>query len=265
MKRIQIIDGNNQFFLNMSRALNSKDLARRCFELHHGFDIVYWVFDGLDSRKPRRDLYPEYKVTASREKNRKDNTRYELLKNFKRNDLPEQGGVIVIEIPFFEADDIIRKLVQIHSLEDCLITISSNDVDMLDLTKFKGVTQPQAKMPKYCSSPELIPIFKALVGDSGDNIKGLKGFGESAWSKLTEGDLNLIKSSLTNNIPITQDSILDDEKLKKKLIENWDQVCLWYKLVDYIEVPEDAIQKHIKVYPKKLIQSSGVNSNLTMG
>lgn len=265
MQKINIIDGNNQFFINMSRAINGQDLARRCFELHDGFDVVYWVFDGLDSRKPRRDLYPEYKITKAREKNRHDTTRYELLNNFKRKHLPEKGGVIVIEIPFFEADDIIRKLVQIHSLQNALITISSNDADMLDLTKFKGVSQPQAKLPKECPEPELIPIYKTLVGDSGDNIKGLKGFGESSWSKLSAGDLNLIKSSLINGVPITEESVLDDEKLKTKLVENWDNVCLWYKLVDYIEVPDEALKKHIKVYPKKLLQSSGTNSNLTMG
>lgn len=264
MKKIQIIDGNNQFFLNMSRALNATDLARRCFELHNNFDVVYWIFDGMDSRKPRRDLYPDYKNTASRQKNNKDQGRYDLLNNFKRKDLPERGGVIVIEIPFFEADDIIRKLIMHHACEDCLITISSNDVDLLDLTKYKGVTQPQAKMPSVCQNPAQIPIYKALVGDSGDNIKGLKGFGEAAWEKLSAGDLQLITSLLINKIPITEDSVFDDEKLKTKLIENWDNVCLWYKLVDYIEVPDDLIQQHLKIYPKKVLQS-GLNQNLTMG
>jgi len=251
MQRINIIDGNNQFFINMSRALNAQDLARRCFELHRGYDIVYWTFDGLDSRKPRRDLYAGYKDTASRQKAKTDTNRYELLKNFKHRDLPAEGGVIVLEIPFFEADDVIRKLVMHHANGDNLITISSNDADLLNLTQYKGVTQPQAKLPAVCPHPHLIPIYRTLVGDTGDNIKGLKGFGESAWAKLSEGDLRLITSCLINKIPINEDSVMDDEKLKAKLIEHWDSVALWYKLVDYIDIPDDAIQANLRIHPRK--------------
>lgn len=264
MKKINIIDGNNQFFINMSRALNSQDLARRCFELHHGFDIVYWVFDGMDSRKHRRDKFPDYKVTVSREKNKADTHRYELLRNFKREDIPAKGGILLIEVPFYEADDVIRKLVNFHADGDCLITISSNDVDLTYLTKYKGVTQPQAKIPKGCKTPDEVPIYKTLVGDSGDNIKGLKGFGEAAWEKLSEGDLRLITSSLVYNIPINDDSVFDDEKLKEKLILNWEAVKLCYFLVDAIDVPDDLIQQHLKIYPKKVLQSQP-NQNLQMG
>lgn len=264
MKRVNLIDGNNQFFLNMSRALNAQDLARRCFELHHGFDVVYWIFDGLDSRKKRRDLYAEYKVTASREKNRNDTSRYDLLRNFKRTDIPEKGGIILIEIPFVEADDVIRKLTMHHTASGDLVTISSNDVDLLELTKYKNVIQPQAKLPSVCDSPDQLPIYKTLVGDSGDNIKGLKGFGEAAWSKLTPADLRLITSALVNDIPITVDSVMDDEKLKNKLVDHWDSVKLWYTLVDYMEVTDDQLQQNLKIYPKKVIQS-GLNQNLRMG
>lgn len=262
--RINIIDGNNQFFLNMSRALNAQDLARRCFELHNGFDLVYWVFDGIDSRHHRRLKFPEYKQTKARIKNNEDRTRYDLLRNFKQKDIPEKGGIILIEIPLYEADDVIRKLVCHHAKDDCLITISSNDVDLKELTKYKGVTQPQAKIPNACKTPEDITFYKTLVGDSGDNIKGLKGFGESAWEKLTEGDLRLIKSALIHKIPITEYSVMDDEKLKAKLVTNWDQVALCYSLVDYLDVPDELIQKHIKIYPKKMVQSEPVRT-LQMG
>ena len=268
--RVNIIDGNNQFFINMSRALNSADLARRCFELHRGFDLVYWVFDGLDSRKHRRDLDPKYKDTVSREKNRNDLGRYELLKNFKKKQLPEHGGIIVVEIPFFEADDIIRKLALHHSGLGAQVVISSNDADLFELTQHAGVVQPQSKLPKNCTSPALIPMYKTLVGDASDNIKGLKGFGEAAWEKLSENDLNTITRAVKNNQPILAETPFDDLKLKDKIIAHWDAVLLSYKLVDYIEVSDDSLVKHLKIYPKKVLQS-GTNlctkptSNLTMG
>lgn len=249
-QKIHLIDGQNQFFLKYAKATSYQDLVNRCIQLNWGFDQVYWVFDGYDSRKPRRELYPEYKNTASRAKNRLDTTKYDMLNDFKKIDLPNHG-VIVIEVPFFEADDVIRKLVNIHANGDNLITISSNDADLLDLTRFKGVTQPQAKFPAVCQDPVYLPIYKTLVGDTGDNIKGLKGFGDGAWAKLSDGDMRLIASCLWNKIRIDQDSVMDDEKLKAKLIEHWDSVALWYKLVDYIDVPDDAIQANLRIHPRK--------------
>lgn len=53
--------------------------------MHWGFDQIYWVFDGFDSRRPRRELlYPEYKNTASRAKNKLDTTKYDMLNEFKK-------------------------------------------------------------------------------------------------------------------------------------------------------------------------------------
>lgn len=265
VRRIQIIDGNNQFFLNMSRAANAQDLARRCFELHQGFDIVYWVFDGLDSRKPRRDLYPEYKVTPAREKHRTDTGRYDLLKNFKHKQLPERGGVIVVEIPFIEADDIIRKLATFFSSQpNHWVNIASNDVDLFELTALKGVTQPQAKLPSCCENPAQIPIYKTLVGDTSDNIKGLKGFGDAAWLKLSPNDLALITLFLKSGLDMNEKCLLDDLKLKAKLIEGWQQLKLWYKLVDAIPVSDEQLMRNLKIYPKKML-NLGTNQSLTMG
>lgn len=265
MARINIIDGNNQFFLNMSRALNAQDLARRCFELHQGYDIVYWIFDGLDSRKPRRDLYPAYKETTARIKNNRQNDprRYELLNNFKREDLPKRGGCIKLEIPFFEADDIIRKLITILSDGINHITISSNDADLLNLTTFKNVIQPQAKLPATCETAADIPFYKALVGDSSDNIKGLKGFGEKAWENLDSLDFEIIKQLLLSGEDYHDGLNFIDQKLKDKLKKSWSEVKLAYQLVDFIDVPDSKIKEYLVVLPlqKSRITPTG---NLTM-
>jgi len=70
MSRINIIDGNNQFFLKLPKAANMDHLVESCASLHHGYDLVYWVFDGLDSRKPRPGIYPPYKYTKTPPKKR---------------------------------------------------------------------------------------------------------------------------------------------------------------------------------------------------
>lgn len=254
MARINIIDGNNQFFLKVPKASSIQTLMDSCYALHSGYDIVYWVFDGLDSRKPRRDLFARYKDTASRRKNSGDRTKYELLKEFKHVHLPARGGCLRLEIPFIEADDIIRKLVILLADGTNEITISSNDQDMLDLTRFPKVIQPQAKMPAFCPTPDLIPIYKTLVGDSGDNIKGLKGFGEKAWERLSAADLETLTAKIKQKVDVF-DVALEDDKLRAKVEENWEEICLWYKLVDYIDFDDLLIQKHLTVLPKqKFIQ-----------
>lgn len=250
MARINIIDGNNQVFLKLPKALNMDHLVESCLALHSGYDIVYWIFDGLDSRKPRRELYSAYKDTPSRQKNSQDKTKYELLKNFKHVELPKHGGCILIEIPFVEADDIIRKLTTLLADGTNQITISSNDVDILELTQFPGVIQPQAKLPKNCPLPELIPIYKTLVGDSGDNIKGLKGFGEKAWANLSAADLKALKQKITEKAD-SFDVELEDTKLSVKVQENWTEIKMWYSVVNYVDFEDALIQKHLKIFPKQ--------------
>lgn len=249
MARINLIDGNNQFFLKMPKATSMDHLVESCLTLHHGYDIVYWIFDGLDSRKPRRDIYSEYKNTKSRQKNSEDRTKYEVLKVFKQEKLPMHGGCIIIEIPFVEADDIIRKLAHHHVAQGDQITISSNDVDIAELTALPGVIQPQARLPKCCPKPELISIYKTLVGDSGDNIKGLKGFGEKAWENLSESDLTTITHKITSRSD-TFDVELDDAKLTVKVRENWEEIKMWYSVVGYIDFDDELLKKHLKVFPK---------------
>ena len=255
--KVRLIDGNNQFLINYSKATSYPDLVRRCQQLNFGFDFVYWTFDGFDSRAKRRDIYSEYKNTKSREKNKQDPTKYDLLNQFKKQDLPEMGGVSIIDIPKVEADDIIRSLIRLLKQtygNDVDIEIASNDADLFDQTAITGVTQPQSKLPNYCKTPEEIPLYKTLVGDSGDNIKGLKGFGEKAWSNLAEPEKNWIQFCLEQdylNFGIPETIPDFDEKLAKKLTENWNEVRMWYSLVCPIWVTNEELSKHMSIHPVK--------------
>lgn len=253
--KIKIIDGNNQFLINYAKATSYQDLVRRCQQLNFGADHVYWTFDGMDSRAQRRALYPEYKNTASRTKNKQDPTKYELLGKFKREDLPNLGGVHIIEKPGVEADDIIRSLVRLVSGPNVEIEIVSNDGDLVDLTALEGVTQPQGKVAPCCSCPTEIPLYKTLVGDAGDNIKGLKGFGDKAWEKLTTAERVCIQTNLDEDTAVFNHFVDFDEKLAKKLTENWEQVKLWYKLVSPMWVSNEDLLKNLREYPRKTMPS----------
>lgn len=256
MAKIKLIDGNNQFFIKYAKATSYADLVQRCQELNWGADYVYWVFDGYDSRKPRRDIYPEYKNTSSRAKNKLDTTKYDMLNDFKKVDLPNLGGIVIIEIPQIEADDVIRKIAKILADGKNQIEIVSNDGDLVDLTALEGVTQPQGKMAPCCSCPTEIPLYKTLVGDTGDNIKGLKGFGDKAWDKLTDAERVCIQTNLDENTEVFTHFVDFDEKLAKRLTENWEQVKLWYKLVSPIWVSNEDLLKHLRTYPSNRVLGS---------
>lgn len=250
--KIKIIDGNNQFLINYAKATSYQDLVRRCQQLNFGADFVYWTFDGMDSRAQRRALYPDYKNTASRAKNKQDPTKYELLRQFKNEDLPNLGGVYIIEKAGVEADDIIRSLVRLVAGPNIDIEIVSNDGDLVDLTALGGVTQPQGKMAPCCTCPTEIPLYKTLVGDTGDNIKGLKGFGDKAWEKLTAAERVCIQTNLDENTADFSYFADFDVKLAKKLTENWEQVKLWYKIVSPMWVSNEDLLKNLREYPRKI-------------
>ena len=208
----------------------------------------------MDSRAQRRALYPDYKNTASRAKNKQDPTKYELLRQFKSEDLPNLGGIFIVEKPGVEADDIIRSLVRLVAGPNVDIEIASNDGDLVDLTALDGVTQPQGKMAPCCSCPTEIPLYKTLVGDTGDNIKGLKGFGDKAWEKLTAAERVCVQTNLDENTADFSYFADFDAKLAKKLTENWEQVKLWYKIVSPMWVSNEDLLKNLREYPRKATQ-----------
>lgn len=259
MKRIRLIDGQNQFFLKYAKATSYQDLVNRCIQLNWGFDQVYWVFDGFDSRKPRRDIYPEYKNTASRAKNRLDTTKYDMLNDFKKIDLPAIGGIVIVERPHTEADDIIRKITITMADGINHIEIASNDVDMLNLSYLPNVTQPQAKMPSNVNSADELNLYKTLVGDSSDNIKGLKLFGDAAWSKLSVDQRKDIHFALSNgHNEFSPSNCFDVEdkytiRLLDKLNEHWNTLKIYWTVVNYIEIPDDELMKFVRVYPKQQV------------
>lgn len=256
MRRILLIDGNNQFLLKYPTALNYQDLVNKCVQPHHGFHQIFWVFDGFDSRKKRRDLYPEYKVTKSRAKNKLDTTKFDMLNTFKRETLPELGGIYIVEAAQTEADDLIRKLARVFASGDNYVEIASNDVDLLDTSVLPNVRQPQAKLPNNVKDGLELITYKSLVGDSSDNIKGCPTFGEKAWELLNQEQRDLISYELQKNyvdFHHCHKFDLEDKKQAKvvKLLEdNWETIKLFYSVVNYIEVSDDVLVQSSRFYPK---------------
>jgi len=105
-------------------------------------------------------------------------------------------GIVQVEKEGFEADDIIGTLSKNQDGEVVILTGDQDTMQLVNeyvrvLTPAKGANPPVLYGPdevfnKYGVHPEQIVDYKALIGDSSDNIPGVAGIGP-------KGAANLIK------------------------------------------------------------------------
>ncbi len=106
-------------------------------------------------------------------------------------------GIKALELDQYEADDIIGTLAKLGEKQNCQNIIGSGDKDLLQLISpqttvqlmKKGISEKEnfdlAKMmERYGLTPQTFVDFKALMGDSSDNIPGVAGIGEKTALKL---------------------------------------------------------------------------------
>jgi DNA polymerase-1 len=150
----------------------------------------------------------------------------EQMQHIKR--LISAFHIMILEMPGYEADDIIGTVAKRLTSEGLSVLIVTADKDMLQLVnadikiydpiKDKILDEEYVK-DKFGVGPERVTEFMALTGDPVDNIPGIKGIGEKTAKELLSGVSNL--EELLGNT----DSI-KKEKLKKLIAENADIVRL---------------------------------------
>ncbi len=206
--------------------------------IHGFFSILFKLIEDLNPGKiaicfdrkettTRKEAYSEYK--AGRPEAPSDLVQQiPVVKNgvevFKLN-LIEQAGQ--------EADDLIATLChQNHTNIPCVIY--SSDFDLLQSVnnntfvitpnnqKQGTLTDHKAVIEKYGISSDQIPDYKALRGDSSDNLPGIKGIGEKTAVQLlqTYQTLDNIYSNLQEL----------SSNLQKKLIEGREMALFCKKL-----------------------------------
>jgi len=136
----------------------------------------------------RRRIYPEYK--AGRDAQPEDLTAQLPLVA----ELCAAFGVPMIEVPDFEADDVIATLVETapEGAEVCIVSTDKDlmqlvrpGVELLDGIKGKRIDSA-AVVARFGVPPEKLLDLRALVGDPSDNIPGVKGIGEKGAAKLIQ-------------------------------------------------------------------------------
>ncbi|MFN8518872.1 MAG: 5'-3' exonuclease H3TH domain-containing protein [Chloroflexota bacterium] len=197
-----------------------------------------------------QDAKPDHVVCCFDVGRPKRAERYQAYKGTRRptpDDLREQFPIVretlaAFRIPMFdlegyEADDLIGSLslqAQAQGIESVIV---SGDLDMLQLvsehtrlmfTRMGAnatiMYDPARIHERYGLAPHQMIDFKALKGDTTDNIPGLAGVGDKTAAKLLEdyGSLDGVFEHL--------DAVKPD-KLRDKLAASRDDLLLWRDLV----------------------------------
>jgi DNA polymerase I len=164
---------------------------------------VIVVFDGEDGSAARKETDPGYKATRS------DGP--EALRPIKALPDVKNGldayGITWIEISGAEADDVIATLTAASPARDVLIMSVDQDYYQLlrDPAPGRGAVRvlntvmrpgrrlisPAEVTARYGITPAQYPDFRALCGDTSDNIPGVRGVGTKTAAGLLAGGLTL--------------------------------------------------------------------------
>ena len=253
MKKVILVDGNNLLFRSYFATAYQGVIMRNS----KGFptNALYGFINMIN--KILKEENPNYILVAFDKGKSFRHTKYDFYKG-GRNATPEElkeqfpkakevldaMGIRHFEIDNYEADDIIGTVAKIVDEEDQFIaTIVSSDKDLLQLIsdevdvkllKTSGFIRMdrQEFINTYGVEPIRMIDLKALMGDSSDNIPGVKGIGEkTAISLLTKyKDINTLYENIEN---VTG-------KTKEKLINDKDNAYMSYEMATiYREVPLD--------------------------
>src|SRR5256714_9800875 len=167
-------------------------------------DYLAWVHDVGESFRHR--TYPEYKAT-------REKLTAELQQDFDRSverieQILDAFRVSVVGVEGFEADDVIGALATAAATRGLRAVIVSGDKDFYQLiapgivllnpgrggpaaVEEHWVDESNAS-ERFGVSPQRVVDFLALVGDSSDNVPGVKGVGEKTALELLQryGDLD---------------------------------------------------------------------------
>jgi DNA polymerase-1 len=182
-------------------------------------DSVIVVFD---AKAPsfRHEAYEGYK--AGRAPTPEDFPRQLAL----IKELVDLLGLVRLEVPGYEADDVLASLAKKAEKEGYEVRILTADKDLYQLLSDRiHVLHPEGYLitpawlwEKHGLRPDQWADYRALTGDESDNLPGVKGIGEKTARKLLEewGSLERLLKNLDRLRPAIREKILahmDDLKL----------------------------------------------------
>ena len=279
-ERVLLIDGLNLFFRNfaMLNMVNPNGVHigglggffRSLGALIRQINPtqVYVIFDGAGSANNRKNLIPEYK--SGRDLQRITNWEaFDDLDDEHDAKVDQMVRIIqylkalpvkTVTIDKVEADDIIAYLSEVipQGPKDKAFIVSS-DKDFIQLVSEKVIVyRPIEKeyytketvVEKFNISPENFILYKTLLGDNSDKIKGVKGLGKKGLFKkfpeLIERDL------VWDDILDICESKMKDHVVYARVIHGQEELEKNYKVMD---LSNPMLSKDDKNYLNKVVES----------
>lgn len=231
-KTVMLVDGYGLIF-RAYHALPPSMVTSAGEQTNAVYGFASMLLDTLNSRMPdyavvaldagrtfRHDVFADYKAN-------RDETPEDLKQQVGRViQFVHTLGIPTLEKEGYEADDVIGSLVRscVDAGHDVLIV--TGDSDLLQLVEDHAMAvlpgarrfgefreyNVAAVLDRYGFEPELIPDYKALVGDTSDNIPGVPGIGDKTATKLIEtfGDLEEIIANKDSVTPTRARNALGD-------------------------------------------------------
>ena len=216
---------------NTSAAWGVARFLIKIFEKHTP-DYLGMVFDAGDSE--RVELYPEYKATREKMPD-------ELALSLPRiRALVEAFNIPVLELQGYEADDVIGTLAKKAEAQGLETVIVSGDKDFYQLIRphvcllNPGRGGPTAVEEEWVDTrnaherlgvqPDRVVDYLGLIGDSSDNVPGVKGIGPKTAIQLIE-EYGPIEALLARTAEVKSkrarealEAFADSALLSKKLV-----------------------------------------------
>jgi len=204
-------------------------------------DHIAVIFDAA-RRTFRNDIYPDYKA-------QRPPAPEELVPQFPLiKEASQAFNLHTIEIPGFEADDIIATYARQAVEVGAEVTIISSDKDLMQLVNDKVGMFDEMKnrrigrdevIEKFGVGPEKVVEVQALAGDSVDNVPGVPGIGVKTAALLINeyGDLDTL---------LAQAGEIKQNKRRENLLEFADLARVSLELVTLrddvpVDLPVDAL------------------------
>ncbi len=189
-------------------------------------DAFVCVFDASRTTF-RQDIYPEYKA------NRTETPADLITQSYMVRDAVAAMGIPVICIPGVEADDVIATLARENCHAHDATRVITSDKDLMQLVSdcvflYDGMKNRDIResevLEKFGVRPNQVIDVQSLMGDSSDNVPGVRGIGPKKAAELITqfgtlenlyGHLDDIKNERTRNL------LRDDREMafiSKKLV-----------------------------------------------
>jgi DNA polymerase-1 len=258
VKPYVVIDGHSLIYKNLyvkgprlySRALNEATtgtyyFVRSLFALVRRFEPSHLLFayDGEKSWPYRRRIFGSYKANRDTKKDRPK----EILAQLERcHQIVGLLGIPKLAVVGYEADDVIATVVREGRVVGAPTIVVSSDKDLRQLISDKDMVtvydhkqvktyDEEAFFDEYGFGPGMLLDYLSLMGDSSDNIPGVRGVGPKAALELVRA------AAPTRNLFSTRDGILgvlrkagrpSKGALARKLLSGTEAFDLSRRLVD---------------------------------